>query len=62
MNQTLKLSVGCAALGLALSLVCLAKTTPLIMTAFFFIGLPAFGAGALLCLAFLLRRVGRGRP
>lgn len=46
-----------ATLGLLTTLVCLIKTTPLTMTAFFAIGLPCFGLGILAYLVLGLRLI-----
>ncbi len=42
-------------LGTALSIACLIKTTPVTMTAFFFIGIPSFALGLILWAIIVVR-------
>lgn len=53
MNLRVKAAVAFVSAGMAAAVACLFWTTPLTMTVFFFIGLPCFGAGALLYLSLL---------
>ena len=45
LSTPLKVALACSGLGTALSFVCLFKTTPITMSIFFFIGMPAFAVG-----------------
>ncbi len=48
MTRKIILTLAPTILGTALSIVCLIKTTPVTMTAFFFIGIPSFILGLIL--------------
>lgn len=54
-------ALACAAGGFAIATVCLIKTTPLTMMAFFSIGLPLFGAGILVYMSSFVEAIVRGR-
>lgn len=45
LSTPLKLALACSGVGTALSFLCLFKTTPITMSLFFFVGMPAFAAG-----------------
>lgn len=47
---TVRIALMLAALGSVFTVICFLKTTPMTMTLFFFIGIPAYGIGMLLYL------------
>lgn len=57
MKISIKTMVLFVVAGLAPTIVCLVKTTPLTMLAFFMVGLPCFAAAILIYALFLLRLI-----
>lgn len=54
-------ALACAGGGFLIATVCLIKTTPLTMMAFFSIGLPLFAAGILVYMSSFVGAIVRGR-
>ena len=55
MNGWMRAAIAFSSAGTLSAILCLIKTTPLIMTFFFFFGLPCFGAGIAIYLLLALR-------
>lgn len=54
MSRRIVAALACTFVGTVLAVVCLAETTAITMTAFSFLGIPAYGLGAALYLAEVL--------